>query len=138
MALAGATMGHAAGEPKRVLILHSFGLRFKPWIDYAEAIRSHMSQKAPWPLDFKDIPLLNNQFRRTGSDNPFVDYLHDIFQDSQPDLIIGIGAPAATFVQSYRERIFPNVPLLFTGVEERRIEKEKMTKQDTVVAAKHD
>ena len=32
-------------EPKRVLMLHSFGLRFKPWTDYAEAIRSEISRQ---------------------------------------------------------------------------------------------
>ena len=33
-------------EPKRVLMLHSFGLRFKPWTDYAETIRSEISRQA--------------------------------------------------------------------------------------------
>ena len=32
-------------EPKRVLMLHSFGLRFKPWTDYSEAIRTEISRR---------------------------------------------------------------------------------------------
>jgi hypothetical protein len=32
--------------PKRVLMLHSFGLRFKPWTDYAEGVRSEISRKS--------------------------------------------------------------------------------------------
>jgi len=31
-------------EPKRVLMLQSFGLRFKPWTDFAEILRSEMSR----------------------------------------------------------------------------------------------
>ena len=33
-------------EPKRVLMLHSFGLRFKPWTDYAQIIRSEITRSA--------------------------------------------------------------------------------------------
>jgi hypothetical protein len=32
-------------EPKRVLMLHSFGPRFKPWSDYAQSIRSEISKQ---------------------------------------------------------------------------------------------
>ena len=32
-------------EPKQILMLHSFGLRFKPWTDFAQIIRSEINQK---------------------------------------------------------------------------------------------
>ena len=41
-------------EPKRVLMLHSFGLRFKPWTDYAEIFRSEMIRQSKVPIDFLD------------------------------------------------------------------------------------
>jgi hypothetical protein len=62
-------------EPKRIMMLHSFGLRFKPWTDYAETIRSDLSRKSKWPLDFHDHSLLNARLRDDQSDGPFVDYL---------------------------------------------------------------
>ena len=37
--LATSTSSRADVEPKRVLMLHSFGLRFKPWTDHAQFIR---------------------------------------------------------------------------------------------------
>ena len=36
-------------EPKRVLMLHSFGLRFKPWIDYAQILRSEIIRQSKVP-----------------------------------------------------------------------------------------
>ena len=38
--LTASTSSRADVEPKRVLMLHSFGLRFKPWTDYAQFIRA--------------------------------------------------------------------------------------------------
>ena len=45
-------------EPKRVMMLHSFGLRFKPWTDYAQIIRSEIIRNRkgsgfPRPLAFE-------------------------------------------------------------------------------------
>jgi hypothetical protein len=39
-----------AAESKRVMLLHSFGLDFKPWSEYAKAIRSELVRQSPWPL----------------------------------------------------------------------------------------
>ena len=41
--------GAAAAETKRVLMLHSFGPRFKPWSDYAETIRSEINRQSRSP-----------------------------------------------------------------------------------------
>ncbi|MFL5208008.1 MAG: hypothetical protein ACJ8CC_02535, partial [Microvirga sp.] len=49
-ALATSTSGRAQVEPKRVLMLHSFGLRFKPWTDYAQFIRSGITSKSQGPV----------------------------------------------------------------------------------------
>ena len=54
------------------------------------------------------------------------------------DLIVAIGAPAAAFVQRYRQRLFPKTPMVFTAVEQRRVQYEKLTENDTVVAVAHD
>jgi His Kinase A (phospho-acceptor) domain len=132
------TSSRAEGEPKRVLMLHSFGLRFKPWTDYAQIIRAEITRNAHRPLDFQDHSLLNARLNDDKSDGPFVDYLHALYSENPPHLILAIGAPAANFVQRYRERIFPGIPMLFTAVEARRVEYDKLTQDDTVVAAAHD
>ncbi|MFY9959223.1 hypothetical protein [Bradyrhizobium sp.] len=69
---------------------------------------------------------------------PFVDYLLALHAKKAPDLIVALGAPAAEFVQRYRARLFPKTPMLFTAVEARRVQYDKLTENDTVAAAAHD
>ncbi len=125
-------------KPKLVVMLHSFGLRFKPWTDYAEAIRNEISRQSKSPVDFHDHSLLTARLNDDTPDSPFVEYLHALYAEKSPDLIVAIGAPAASFVQRYRQRLFPGTPMLFTAVEARRVEYDKLTENDTVVATTHD
>ena len=136
--LATSTSSRAEAEAKRVLMLHSFGLRFKPWTDYAELIRSEITRNAKGPVDFHDHSLLNARLNDDTSDGPFVDYLYALYAASPPNLILAIGAPAADFVQRHRQRIFPGTPMLFTAVEVRRVQYDKLTADDTVAAVAHD
>src|SRR5829696_2062421 len=65
------TSSRADGE-KRVLMLHSFGLRFRPWTDFAQIIRSEITKNAKGPVDFHDHSLLNARLNDGKSDAPFV------------------------------------------------------------------
>src|SRR5918994_7342090 len=132
--LATPTSSWADTEPKRVLMLHSFGLRFKPWTDYAQFIRSEITRRSQRPVDFHDHSLLTAGLSDDKSDGPFVEYLHALYAEEPPDLILAIGAPAAQFVQRFRQRLFPGTPMLFTAVEHRRVRYDKLTENDTVVA----
>ena len=139
IALLLATLGQSQAadpEPKRVLMLHSFGLRFKPWSSYAEAIRADISRRAN--VDFQDQSLVNARLGSDKSDGPFVEYLHALNADQPPDLIVAIGAPAANFVQRHRKDLFPKIPMILTAVQERRVDFAKLTEYDTVVASSTD
>jgi signal transduction histidine kinase len=125
-------------EPKRVLMLHSFGPRFKPWSDYAQTIRSEISEQWHKPVDFLDHSLVDAREVNENSEAAFVEYLRALYARRPIDLIVAIGAPAANFVQRHRERLFSATPMVFTAVEQRRVEYEKLTENDTVVAVAHD
>jgi signal transduction histidine kinase len=129
-----------AADPaaKRVLILHSFGPRFKPWSDYEQYIRSEISRRWQRPLDFLDQSLVDTRAENANAETIFADYLRALYTSRPVDLIIAIGAPAAAFVQRYRGRLFPATPMVFTAVEQRRVQYEKLTGNDTVVAVAHD
>jgi signal transduction histidine kinase len=124
--------------PKRVLMLHSFGPRFKPWSDYEQSIRSEISRRWQRPVDFLDQSLVNARLEDENSEALFAEYLHALYTRRPVDLIVAIGAPAAAFVQRYRQRLFPVTPMVFTAVEQRRVQYEKLTENDTVVAVAHD
>ena len=50
------------------------------------------------------------------------------------DLIVSIGAPAAAFVQRHRQRLFATTPMVFTAVDQRRVQYSSLTANDAVVA----
>lgn len=127
----------AAAEPKRVMILHSFGQDFRPWSEYARTIRAELTRQSPWPLDIYDHSLLS---ARMGEDAelPFVNYLGALGAFRPPDLIICVGAPAGKFVQAHRERLFPETPVIITAVEQRRVDTTRLGANDTVVSVAHE
>ena len=132
--LLAATLGQSRAEgakTKHVLMLHSFGLNFKPWTVYAAAIRAEISRRGN--VDFQDHSLVVARMSDDKSDAPFVEYLHALNAARPPDLIMSIGAPAANFVQRHRKDLFPNIPMVMTGVERRRVAFDKLSENDTVV-----
>ncbi len=126
----------ADGQPKRILMLYSFGRDFKPWKDYASTIRSELERQSPWPLT--DQSLVSARSSNEDPEVPFIEYLRALYRKNPPDIIVGIGAPAAVFVQQHRQQIFPKAPMVFTAMEERRIDVAALTEYDSVVAMKHD
>ena len=80
-------------EPKRVLVLHSFGRDFRPWSEYARSIKEQLERQSPWPLDIQEHTLLTARFNNPGPEAPFVDYLDSLYHGALPDLVISVGAP---------------------------------------------
>jgi hypothetical protein len=127
-----------ATEHKRIMVLHSFGREFRPWNEYANAIRAELDRQSLWILDVQEHSLISARSTDSGADLPFVEYLRSLYMDSPPDLIVVIGAPAALFIQRYRAQLFPATPMLITAVEQRRVQFSNLTENDTVVAVRHD
>ena len=125
-------------ETKRVLLLHSFGRDFRPWSEYARSIKASLEKDSPWPLDLQEHTLLTARFNRPGPEAPFVEYLNSLYHDQPPDIVLSLGAPAAAFVQKYRDRLFPGSPLVLTVVEDRLISRASLTEKDTVISVRND
>jgi signal transduction histidine kinase len=132
-----AMTGEAFSEPKRVLLLHSFGRDFAPWNEYARVVREELGRQSNEPIDIFEASLA---IARSADDEegPFVDYLRTLFGRRQLDLVITIGAPAVDFFQRHRSQLFATVPAVHTGVEQRRVPLNLLTANDTVVAVSKD
>ena len=131
------TLGTAAAESKRVMMLHSFGRDFKPWSDYAKNIRGELDRQSPWPLDITEHPLLAARSSEENPEAAFAEYLRALYTERPLDLIVSFGAPAVAFVQRYRKQLFATTPMVFTAVEQRRVQYSILTPNDTVVAVAH-
>lgn len=128
----------ARNEPKRVLMLHSFGREFRPWSEYARSIKVELERQSPWPLDIQEHTLLTARFNGPGPEAPFVEYLASLYQGELPDIVLSVGAPAARFVQRYRGKLFPDTPMVLTVVEQRLVNRFDLTDNDVVVAVRND
>jgi hypothetical protein len=75
----------AFSEPKRVLLLHSFGRDFAPWSEYARTFREELSRQSPDGIDLYEASLATARFP-DDEEGPFVDYLRALFAKRQLDL----------------------------------------------------
>jgi len=134
-----ASLGCSAGfaaEPKRVMLLHSFGQGFKPWSEYAKAIRVELERQSPWPLDITEHSLVTARSPDEDPEVPFVEYLRALSAKRLPDIIVSIGAPAAAFVQRHRQQLFAATPMVLMAVDQRRVQYSDLTANDTAVAVR--
>jgi signal transduction histidine kinase len=123
-----------AAEPKRVLLLHSFGPQFVPWVFFAGHFREELFKQSPDKIDLYEASLEGARFLQPGEEGPTVDYLVNLFKARKLDLIVTIGAPAARFIQKYRGQFFPSTPLVIGGPEQRAINYSALTSNDAPVA----
>jgi signal transduction histidine kinase len=128
-----AVIRSAAAEPKRVLILHSYGPHFAPWVFVAGHFREELFKLSPDKIDLYEASLEGARFQQADELHPLIEYLTALFGSRKLDLIVTIGAPAAIFVQKYRAEFFPSTPLLFGGPEQRTVNRAALTPNDAAV-----
>src|SRR5262245_30206019 len=132
-----ATVTTVAAEPKRVLLLESYGRSFGPYGDVVRKLLVKLAQQSE-PMDVYEASFATARFAEGAREDPFVDYINSLFYGRKLDLVIAAGAPAARFAQGHRQLLFPSTPMLLTGFEERRLKDIPLTSNDTVVAFKTD
>lgn len=84
----------SAAEPKRVLLLHSFGPQFAPFVYIAEQFRDELFRQSPDKIDLYEASLEGGRFQQSDEQGPLVDYLDALFRSKKLDLVVTIGAPA--------------------------------------------
>jgi signal transduction histidine kinase len=138
IALISGAISPAAAEPKRVLLLHSFGPQFVPWAFMAAEFREQLFKQSPDKIDLYEASLEGARSQQPEEEGPTVGYLVNLFRTRKLDLIVTIGAPAAFFVQKYRGQFFPSTPLVIGGPEQRAVNYGTLTSNDAPVAVSLD
>jgi signal transduction histidine kinase/ABC-type uncharacterized transport system substrate-binding protein len=136
--LAFAAGSAAAGEPRRVLLLHSFGGNFQAEDTFGDYLRTDLAEQSPYLLDRYEVSLEIARFNDGERDDAFVGYLRALFADRPPDLIITMVSPAARFIQRHRRDLFPSTPVIFAALDARAIKDPTLTANDTMVAVSID
>ena len=136
--LAFAAGNATAAEPKRVLLLHSFGWNFQAEDTFAGYLRTDLAEKSPFPLDRYEVSLEIARFTDGERDEAFVGYLRAVFADHPPDLIVTMISPAARFIRRHRRDLFPSTPVIFAALDARAIKDATLTANDATVAVSID
>ena len=136
--LAFAAGNATAAEPKRVLLLHSFGWNFQAEDAFGDYLRTDLAEKSPYPLDRYEVLLEIARFSDREQDEAFVGYLRALFATRPPDLIVTMVSPAARFIQRHRQDLFPSTPVIFGALDARAIEDGTLTANDTIVSVSTD
>jgi hypothetical protein len=129
-------LGPATAAPKRVLLLESFGRDFTPFSEFSGSFRSDLVQQSPETVEFFEVSLEMARFSEVDQQGPFADYLSALLAQHPMDLVVPIGIPAASFVQQYRQRLFPATPVLFSALEVRLLHGPVLAATDAVVGMK--
>jgi signal transduction histidine kinase len=126
----------AAAEPKRVLLLQSFGPDISPFSDVAQSFHNELVKQSPESIDFYEASIYSSRLQnpKDDEDDALHEYLRSLSFNRKPDLVVTIGAPATYFAQRHRQQLFPGTPLLITGAAQRRVPPESLMKNDAVVA----
>jgi signal transduction histidine kinase/ABC-type uncharacterized transport system substrate-binding protein len=136
--LAFAAGNATAAEPKRVLVLHSFGWNFQAEDAFADYLRTDLAEQSPYPLDSYEVLLEIARFGDGERDEAFAGYLRALFATHPPDLIVTLVSPAARFIQRHRRDLFPSTPVIFAALDPRAIKDATLTANDTTVAVSTD
>jgi signal transduction histidine kinase len=108
-----------AEGPKRVLIVHTFGLHFEPFIQLTSTFRTELADRYPGPIEFNDISLETARFDEGPVDQPVAEYIRALSVQRRPHLVVAAGAPAFSFCQRHAGDVFQGVPILGAGIERR-------------------
>jgi signal transduction histidine kinase len=113
------TANAPAAEPKRVLLVQSFGSAATPFTARLIAFETELIAKMGDRVDLDEVSLDMARYADRDIQEAIVNYLQKRQAKWQPDLVVPIGSSATIFVANYRERLFPETPILY--VVDRRL-----------------
>lgn len=133
-----AALGTSAAEPRRVLLIHSFGREFEPFHTVSESFRSELTRLSPEPVEFVDAALQGVRIDDGTQDGPLLDYVLALFAGHQPDLVVTVGGPAARFAQRHQDRLFPGSPVLIAATDQRHLKAGTFPTNHAVISTRLD
>ncbi len=106
-----------AEASRTVLVINSFGRRWAPTESILNGVRRKLSEDIAG-LDVSEFSLevLGGELTPEVS-SAALGYLHALYDQKPPALIICVGSPAVRFARDYRAALFPDVPSVSTALD---------------------
>jgi ABC-type uncharacterized transport system substrate-binding protein len=125
----------SAVEPanaKNVLVLESFTGHSG---DFLTQLKPELRARVPSPVDFYVENLESQRFKENGYLKSLAETLHTTYSARKLDLVIAANYPALAFAATYRDLMFPGVPIVFLAVDANRLKVQSLWPNVTGVTA---
>jgi signal transduction histidine kinase len=122
-----------AAETRHILLVHAFGHPYSPWSDMAGSFRAELMKRSSEPIELHEVSLDTARVNEPQQEQPFIEYIRALLAGRHLDLLVPVGAPAAFFMQRYRQASFPSTRMLIMGADIRRIPDATLTENDAAV-----
>jgi PAS domain S-box-containing protein len=106
---------------KHVLILFPYGHDATPFSVVAGSFCTTLEQQMGHPVDFYEFPLDLARYDDPEMEALLADFLEARVKKRPVDLVVVIGGASVQFAARYRERIFPEIPVIVVGADPRFI-----------------
>lgn len=142
LALSGAAVVAAKvpGEPavKHVLIVNSYGNDLAPFSELSASFRSGLARSWPGPVQFHEVSLEIARQDGDASEELLVTYIRALVEHRRPDLAVMVAGPASRFGLLHRQDLFPSVPMLLAGPDQRLVLSGALTANDATATTDQD
>lgn len=132
------SLGVAAANPKRVLILSPFSRDVEPFAAAIGTFRSTLARELGEPVDFHEIPLDLARSTDLQGEESLVVFLDEQIKGQPVDLVVPFGGASVRFVARHRDRLFPETQILVTAAEPRMIPPDFLRSNASLVTQRAD
>jgi signal transduction histidine kinase len=84
-------------------------------------------------VDLDEVSLDMARYAQPDLEEPFAAFLLKRLSKWQPDLVVPIGSPAGRFIAKFRDRLFPQTPVVYTGMDRRTLPADAFESNATFV-----
>jgi PAS domain S-box-containing protein len=130
--------GAQAPRPWRVLMVHSFGSSAPPFTTHSTAFETTIKQELGTEVDLDEVSLDMARYAQPDMEDAFAEFLVKRISEWQPDVVVPIGSPAGRFVAKFRDKLFPQTPVIYTGMDRRTLPAGALAKNATFVGEDFD
>ncbi len=106
---------------KRVLIINSLGSTAPPFTTHSVAFEAELTKQIGGKVDLRQVYLDHTHYGDAEVERTVVEYLAKQETPRKPDIVVPIGSPAGVFVEKHRAELFPGIPVVYAGMDRRRL-----------------
>ena len=96
----------------QILIINSFDNSTSPYVRPKAVFRAELPKQLDSPISFRELNLESNWGDQEEREDSLLKFIHDLYADPAPDIVIAVGPPAVDFWLRNRDEVAGHVPFI--------------------------